>query len=154
MARICRMGGLGMRRKGLEDLNVYRNQKEQDDKVRRTLIGNGCCGACEGQALALRPPRCVFFRCIARDRPSHYGYRGAFFRRAGACPPRSLPHLGHPDNPGHPASDARAIKVLTDLFCLLRRRAIDIKVFQTFSPYACCVSMSEAGFAGFAGWPG
>ena len=53
-------------------------------------------------------------------------------RSAGACPPRSRPHPGHPVNPGHPASDAREIKVLTDLFCLLRRRSIDIKVFQTF----------------------
>ena len=63
----------------------------------------------------------------ARDRPSRYGNRGAFFsvhcegqalalrgpgrffRRAGACPPQSLPHPGHPDNPGHPASDEREI---------------------------------------------
>ena len=59
-----------------------------------------------------------------------------FFRRAGACPPQSLPHLGHPDNPGHPASDVIDIKVLTDLFSVLRLRSIDIKVFQTFAPFA------------------
>ena len=33
-------------------------------------------------------------------------------------------------NPGHPASDAINIKVLTDLFCLFRRRAIDIQVLS------------------------
>ena len=27
------MGGLGMRRKGLEDLNVYRHQQEREAKV-------------------------------------------------------------------------------------------------------------------------
>ena len=52
-------------------------------------------------------------------------------------PPRAPPHPVHPDNPGHPASDAIAIKVLTDLFSLLRRRSIDIKVFQTFSRCDC-----------------
>ena len=31
------MGGLGMRRKGLEDLNVYRNQQQQGVKVREDL---------------------------------------------------------------------------------------------------------------------
>ena len=86
----------------------------------RTLICAAAAGMpCEGQALALRAPRRVFFRS------------------AGACLPRLLPHLGHPDNPGHPASDARAIKVLTDLFCLLRRCSIDIKVFQTFALSSC-----------------
>ena len=59
-------GRLGMRRKGLEDLHVYRNQQEQEDKVRRTLM-------CPADA-ATR----------ARDRPSRYGGRGAFFCRAGA----------------------------------------------------------------------
>ena len=71
---------------------------------------------CEGQALALRVPGGAFFR-YARDRPSRF-----------------LPHPGHPANPGHPASDAIDIKVLMDLFSLLRRRSIDMKVFQTFSP--------------------
>ena len=54
-------------------------------------------------------------------------------RSAGACPPRSLPHPGHPVHPGHPASDVIDIKVLTDLFSLLRRRSIDIKVRWTCS---------------------
>ena len=53
---------------------------------------SGCWGACEGQALALRWPGVCFFvvrgpvpreaaiaRDMARDRPSHYGCRGAFF---------------------------------------------------------------------------
>ena len=54
-------GRLGIRDKGLEDLNVYRNQQQQGVKVRRTLICSGGCDACEGQALALRAPRRVFF---------------------------------------------------------------------------------------------
>ena len=81
----------------------------------RTLICSGFCGACEGQALALRGPG------------------SAFFCRAGACPLRSLPHLGHPDNPGHPASDARDIKVLRTFSLCYCCGSIDIKVFQTFA---------------------
>ena len=72
-----------MRRKGLEDLNVYRHQQEQDDKVREDLnmqrlgcmrgTGPRATGAgarffsvpCEGQALALRVPGRVFF--VARE---------------------------------------------------------------------------------------
>ena len=115
------MGGrLGMRRKGLEDLNVYRIQQEREAKVREDL---------NVQRL---------LRCFARDRPSRYGCRGAFFfvargpsrlyqRDAGfpaspPLPPQSRPHPGHPGHLGHPASDARDIKVLTDLFCLLLLR--------------------------------
>ena len=80
MARICRMGRSGMRRKGLEDLNVYRHQQEREAKVREDLnvqrrlgcvrgtgpraTGAGGCVFfsvhCEGQALALRAPGCVF----------------------------------------------------------------------------------------------
>ena len=48
------MGGLGMRRKGLEDLNVYRNRQKQGEKVREDLNVPRGWGACEGQALALR----------------------------------------------------------------------------------------------------
>ena len=78
----------------------------------------------------------------ARDRPSRYGYRGcvffvvrepsrlyqcdAVFPASPTLPLQSLPHPVHPDNPGHPASDVIAIKDLTDLFSLLRRRSIDI----------------------------
>ena len=81
----------------------------------RTLMSSAAAAVpCEGQALALRGPRCVFFRS------------------AGACPPRPPPHPVHPVHPGHPASDAIAIKVLTDLSIVLHRRSIDIKVFQTF----------------------
>ena len=92
-------------------IDISRNKRLRSD---RTLI----CGA----AAAMH----------ARDRPSHYGHRGAFFCSAGACPPQSLPHPVHPDNPGHPASDVIDIKVLTDLFSWLRLCSIDIKVFQTF----------------------
>ena len=48
-------------------------------------------------------------------------------------PLRALPHPVHPDNPGHPASDAIGIKVLTDLFSVLRLRSIDIQVRWTWS---------------------
>ena len=81
--------------------------------------------------------------------PRATGIGVRFFRRAGAVTPiptryrfsciaylaPAIAHPVHPDNPGHPASDARAIKVLTDLFSGLRVRSIDIKVFQTFAPY-------------------
>ena len=87
---------------------------------------SGGSSACEGQALALRGPGCVFFGALRGTGPRATGAGVRFFRRAGTCPPQSLPH------PGHPASDAREIKALTDLFSLLRRRSIDIKVFQTF----------------------
>ena len=89
------------------------SQQEHDDKVHEDLnVSRGGWGACEGQPLALR------------------GAEGRFFRSAGACPPQSLPHPGHPVHPGHPASDAINIKVLTDLFSVLRRRAIDIQVLS------------------------
>ena len=54
-------------------------------------------GACPPRAFDLRenraPPQAVFRadRGMARDRPSPYGKRHAFFNRsAGACPPRSF----------------------------------------------------------------
>ena len=77
----------------------------------------------------------AFFWCLARDRPSHYGEpRGRFFVVRGPVP-RDL----------HlilailiilaillqtPSID---IKVLTDLFSVLRRRSIDIQVRWTCS---------------------
>ena len=114
---------------------------------------SGCWGACEGQALALRGPGDAFFFGACEGQA--LALRGAarvFFgalrgtgprttvrteclsphRSAGACPPRSLPHPGHPVNPVHPASDVGEIKVLTDLFSVLCLRSIDIQVFQTF----------------------
>ena len=49
-------GRLGMRRKGLEDLNVYRNQQEREAKVREDLnVSIGCCDACAGQAPTISP---------------------------------------------------------------------------------------------------
>ena len=84
-----------------EDLNVYRHQQVYGEKVREDL---------NVQRLGVH----------ARDRPSHYGGRGAFFCSAGDRPPQSLPHPVHPVHLGHPASDVIDIKVLTDLFCLLR----------------------------------
>ena len=106
MDRICRMGAA--REDGpkvwktLMSIDISRNKKRRS--VRALM-----CTAAAG--------------VHARDRPSHYGEpRGVFFRRAGDMPPRSLPHPRHPVHLGHPASDAREIKVLTDLFSLLRRR--------------------------------
>ena len=84
---------------------------------------------CEGQALALREPVRAFFRSMRGTGPRATGTRARIFsEHARDRPSRSLPHPGHPDNPGHPASDVRAIKVLTDLYSLLRRRSIDMKV--------------------------
>ena len=53
-------------------------------------MGRAAAVPCEGQALALRGPGRVFFRCLARDRPSRYGAGVRFFRSAGGCPPRGL----------------------------------------------------------------
>ena len=92
-------------------------------------MGSGFCDACEGQALALRGRGMRFF--VVRG-PSRLYQRDAGFPASPTLPPRLLPHPGHPDNPAHPASDAGEIKVLSDLFSLLRLRSIDIQVFQTF----------------------
>ena len=52
---------------------------------------SGCCGACEGQALALRVPGRVFFGALRGTGPRATGAGGCvFFRRAGGCPPRGL----------------------------------------------------------------
>ena len=98
-------GGLGMRRKGLEDLHVYRHQQEREAKVREDLN------------MQRR------LRCLARDRPSHYGNRGALFFvvREPVLRDRAL-ILAILINPGHPASDVIAIKDL-----------------RTFSPYCAYV---------------
>ena len=48
-------GRLGLRPKGLEDLNVYRDSRNYVAKVLTDLnVCSGGWGACEGQALALR----------------------------------------------------------------------------------------------------
>ena len=75
------MGGrLVLRRKGLEDLNVYRIQQEREAKVREDLNVPAAAGVpCEGQALALRVPGCVFF--VARG-PVPREAVGAVFNRA------------------------------------------------------------------------
>ena len=75
-------------------------------------------GACEGQALALRLRRRASRATVVRGPVPRY---------------RSL-ILAILINPGHPASDVIDIKVLTDLFCLLRRRSIDIKVLSDLVP--------------------
>ena len=64
----------------------------------------------------------------------------AIYRGEGSVPrltycaadksPRARPHPGHPVHLGHPASDVIDIKVLTDLFSVLRRRSIDIQVLS------------------------
>ena len=64
--------------------------------------------------------------CMRGTGPRTTGAGARFFRSAGVYPPQSRPH------PGHPAADARDIKVLADLFCLLRRRSIDIQVRWTW----------------------
>ena len=128
----------------------------------RTLICIGCCGALRGTGPRTTGPGARFFVVLGtgpRDRflilsilsilaillqtecMRGTGPRTTVrteclspHRSAGACPPQSLPHPGYPDNPGHPASDAREIKGLTDLFCLLRLRSIDIQVLSDLVP--------------------
>ena len=108
---------------------------------------------CEGQALALRGPGCVFFGALRGTGPRPTGVGVRFFRSAGTCPPRSRPHPVHPANPGHPASDAREIN------------SIDIQVRWTWcrvlgacrSARACpspAFQLSEAGCAGLSGCAG
>ena len=108
----------------------------------RPLMCSGCWGALRGTGpRATGAGGCVFFGALRGTGPRPTGTETRFFvvrgpsrlyqREAGfpaspTSPPRSLPH------PGHPASDVIAIKVLTDLFSVLRLRAIDIQVFQTF----------------------
>ena len=93
--------------------------------------------------------------CLARDRPSHYGKEGVPLNTVARGPvPRDLSLILAILIILAILLQTIAIKVLTDLFSVLRRRSIDIKVFQTFSAYACCVFVSEAGCPGFAGCTG
>ena len=65
------MGCSGIRPKGLEDLNVYRDSRNTMQRSDRTFICSGCCDACEGQALALQAPGRFFFvvrESVRRDR--------------------------------------------------------------------------------------
>ena len=135
MDRICRMGAWACGEKVWKtfmSIEISRNERLRSE---RTLMCPAAAGVpCEGQALALRAPRRVFF--VVRG-PSRLYQRDAGFPASPTLPPRLLPHPVHPVNPGHPASDVIDIKVLTDLFCLFRRRSIDMKVFQTFSACSC-----------------
>ena len=126
MCRICRMGGrLRMRRKGLEDLNVY-----------SILLCNGGWGACEGQALALQAPMRFFSSCGGR-----HAYTNAMqvFLHRLPCPRNRFLIL--------------AILIILAILLQTRetlrssrtfsRGAIDIKVFQTFAPFAAASSCSS-----------
>ena len=73
---------------------------------------------CEGQALALRGPGCVFF--VARGPVSRDRSLILDILQILAILLQTI-----------------AIKVLTDLFSVLRLRSIDIKVFQTFASSSC-----------------
>ena len=91
-------------------IDISGNKRRRSD---RTLICRGFCGACEGQALALRVSGRVFFvvrGAVLRDCPL---ILNILFILAILL-------------------QTIAIKVLTDLFSLLLRCSIDIKVFQTF----------------------
>ena len=124
---------MGIRAKGLEDLNVYRHQQAYGEKVREDLN------------MQRR------LRCLARDRPSRYGGRGMRFFVGRGPVPRDCSLILAILAILVILLQTIAIKVLTDLFSLLRLRSIDIKVFQTFSAYACCVFVSEAGWPGLSG---
>ena len=54
----------------------------------------------------------TFAPCETNERAPHTDAAGA----------SDVPHPGHPGHPANPASDVIAIKVLTDLYVLLRRR--------------------------------
>ena len=83
------MGGLGMRRKGLEDLNVYRHQQERDAKVREDLNVS-----------------CVRFFCLKQDgQDAQDEQDDSTSPRGCRAPPKTIG-----------ARVARAIKGLTDLF--------------------------------------
>ena len=86
----------------------------------RTLICSGGCDACEGQALALRLRRRAARATVVRGPVP----------RARSLILAILSILAI-------LLQTRAIKGLTDLFCWLRLRSIDIKVFQTFSACSC-----------------
>ena len=51
---------LGIRPKGLEDLNVYSISRNKMTRSERTLICSSGRDACEGQALALQEPARFF----------------------------------------------------------------------------------------------
>ena len=93
-------GRLGIRPKGLEDLNVYSISKNYDAKVREDLN-----------------VLCARFCCLKQD-----GQDGQDEQDDSPSPPKTIG-----------TRVAITIKVLTDLLCLLRLRAIDIQVFQTFA---------------------
>ena len=62
MDRMCRMGAWACGEKVWKTLMSIEPQKQQGEKVRRTLICTAAAGVhYEGQALALRAPRRVFF---------------------------------------------------------------------------------------------
>ena len=124
------MGGrLGLRRKGLEDLNVYRHQQEREAKVREDLNVPAAAGVpCEGQALALRVPGCVFFVArgpvpreavgAVKNRSCMYCARGVLFLPARffyARPPVSVgqEHLIMPYNDEETRVRAREALVST-----------------------------------------
>ena len=65
--------------------------------------------------------------------PRNTGCGVRFFCRAGAVSRDCSLILAILINPGHPASDAIDIKVLSDLFSVLLLRAIDIQVRWTCS---------------------
>ena len=75
----------------------------------------------------------------ARDRPSPYGNRGALFLVVRGTGPRNRTLILCILKILAILLQTIAIKVRTDLFSVLRLRAIDIKVFQTFFSLILCI---------------
>ena len=77
-----------MRRKGLEDLNVYSISRKQDDKVREDLnVSRGCCGALRGTGpRATGTGGCVFFGALRGTGPRATGTETRFLVVRGTGP--------------------------------------------------------------------
>ena len=127
-----------MRRKGLEDLNVYRHQQEQGEKVQRTLICSGGCGALRGTGPRATGPGARFF--VVRGSHAYTNAMQVFLHRLPCPHDRAL--ILFILSILAILLQTIAIKGLTDLFSLLLRCSIDIQVFQTFAPCCCCLILN------------
>ena len=128
---MARMGGgrLGMRSKGLEDLNVYRHRQEQDDKVRRTLMSIDISRHTEKRSE--RPLICSgCWDALRGTGPRATGAGGCVFFVVRGPVPRNRALILAILSILAILLQTIDIKVLTDLFSVLRRRSIDIQVLS------------------------
>ena len=90
----------------------------------------------------------VFFRCLARDRPSRYGGRGAFFSSCGGRHAYTNAMQVFLHRLLCPRDRSLILAILIILAILLQ--SIDIKVLRTFSRCYCCGSIDIKVFQTFA----